>query len=176
MKPLTRAALLGAGSAIALVGLPLVADFAEAAEGADEADIAILNTAISLERAAIKAYQDALATGLLTPAVAALTARFSADHGAHRDALASAVTAGGGKATEAVLWLTYPPLNSQNDIVKFAMSVERRIASTYLPVIANLKDRRLAAFAGSILGVETTHVSVLASTLGVPAYESGFVS
>ncbi len=176
MKPLSRAALLGASSAIALVGMPLMAGFVEAAEHADASDIQTLNAAISLELAGIKAYQDALATGLLTPGVAAIAARFSADHGAHRDALAGAVTAAGAKPTEAVAWLSYPPLNSQADIMHFAMAVERKAAATYLSVIPDLKDRRLAGFAASILGVETTHVSVLASALGVASYETGFVA
>jgi rubrerythrin len=176
VKPLSRAALLGAGSAIALVGLPLVTGFVEAAERADASDISTLNAAISLELAAIKAYQDALGTGLLTPGVAALAARFSADHGAHRDALAAAVTAGGSSPTEATAWLTYPQFNTQNDILRFAMALERKAASTYLSVVPDLKDRRLAGFAAAILGVETTHVSTLANALSVPVYESGFVT
>lgn len=176
MTSLSRAALLGAGSAIALVGLPLVADFVEAAERADVADVSTLNAAIALELAAIKAYQDALGTGLLTPSVAAIAARFTADHAAHRDALAAAVTAAGYKPSEATAWLTYPPLNSQSDILRFAMAVERKAASTYLSVVPDLKDRKLAGLAASILGVETTHVSTLATALGVPGYESGFVA
>jgi rubrerythrin len=176
VKSLSRAALLGAGSAIALVGMPLVAGFVEAAEHADPADAATLNAAISLELAAIKAYQDALGTGLLTPAVAAVASRFTADHGAHRDALIAAVTAAGYTPSEATAWLTYPPLNTQSDILRFAMAVERKAASTYLSVVPELKDRRLAGLAASILGVETTHVSTLASALGVPSYESGFVA
>jgi len=176
VKPLSRAALLGASSAVALVGLPLVAGFVEAAERADAGDIATLNAAISLELAAIKAYQDALGTGLLTPGVAAIASRFTSDHGAHRDALSAAVTAGGYTPSQATAWLTYPPLNTQADILRFAMAVERKAAATYLSVVPDLKDRRLAGFAAAILGVETTHVSTLASALGVPVYESGFVS
>lgn len=57
MNTLSRAALLGAGSAIALVGLPRMTSFVEAAEKADPGDIATLNAAVELERAGIKAYQ-----------------------------------------------------------------------------------------------------------------------
>ncbi len=176
MKPISRAALLGAGSAIALVGLPLVADFVEAAERADAGDVATLNAAIALELAAIKAYQDALGSGLLTPAVAAIASRFTGDHAAHHEALAAAVTAAGYTPSEATAWLTYPPLNTQSDILRFALTVERKAAATYLSVVPELKDRKLAGLAASILGVETTHVSTLASALGVPSYESGFVA
>jgi rubrerythrin len=175
VKSLSRAALFGASSAIALVGMPLMAGFVEAAEHADAADVSTLNAAIALELAAIKAYQDALGTGLLTPSVAAIASRFTADHGAHRDALAAAVTAAGARPAEATAWLTYPPLNTQDDILRFAMVVERKAASTYLSVVPDLKDRRLAGLAAAILGVETTHVSTLASALGVPGYVSGFV-
>ena len=48
MNTLSRAALLGAGSAIALVGLPRMTSFVEAAEKADPGDIATLNAAVEL--------------------------------------------------------------------------------------------------------------------------------
>ncbi len=176
MKNMTRAALLGAGSAVALVGLPLMTRFVEAAQHADKADVDTLNAAIELERAGIKAYQDAGATGLLTPAVLEIANRFVSDHAAHRDALIGAVMAGGGTPSSGIVALEYPPLHDQTDILNFAMAVERKAAATYLSVIPDLKDRNLAATAASILGVETTHVALLANALGVGCYKSGFVS
>lgn len=175
MKSLTRSALLGAGSAIALVGLPLLGSFVDAAQSAAPEDLATLDAAIELERAGIKAYADAAATGLLSAPVLKIASGFSADHAAHRDALIAAVVAGGGTPSTATAKLDYPKLASATDVLEFAMVVERKAASTYLSVIPDLKDRRLAEVAGSILGVETTHVSTLAAALGVKPYPSGFV-
>ncbi len=160
MLPLSRAQLLAFGSAAGLIGAPLLASLAAAAQTADPADIDSLNVAIALERAGIKAYADGGATGLLTPPVAALAARFVADHTAHRDALIGAV----------------PPLATERDVIAFALVVEEKAASTYLSVIPDLKNRALAGVAASILGVETTHVSALAGALGTRVYTSGFVA
>jgi rubrerythrin len=61
--------------------------------------------------------------------------------------------------------ITYPPLKSQDDILNFAETLERGAATAYLGAVGSLQDRSLARVAGSILGVETTHVAILAYTL-----------
>jgi len=173
---LSRQALLGAGSAIALVGLPLMTSFVEAAQGADPADLATLNAAIALERAGIKAYSDGAATGLLSKPVLAVASGFMADHTAHRDALIAAVKAGGGTPTTETAKLAYPPLKTEADVLRFALVVEQKAASTYLSVIPDFKDRKLAEVAASILGVETTHVALLCNALNQPRpYTGGFM-
>jgi hypothetical protein len=161
----SRRRFVATASAVALVGVGLVRDLAEAAEAADPTDVALLNSGIELERAGIKAYTDAAATGLLSPAV----------HEAHRDALISAVRAGGGAVTVATLQLPYPPLASQADILGFALHVEHLAATKYLTIIPQLRDRDLAKASGSILGIETTHVALLAEALGQPAFPQPFV-
>jgi rubrerythrin len=177
MYTISRASLLGATSAIALVGLPLMTAFVDAATNADPNDLAMLNAAIELERAGIKAYTDAAATGLVSPPVLKVAQGFIADHAAHRDALIAAVRAGGGKPSDATAKLVYPSLKSEKDILAFAMVVEEKAASTYLSVIPDLKDRSLAQASAAILGIETMHVMVLASALGQPSpYKTSFVT
>ena len=161
----SRKKLLAGGTALAAFGPFLLSPFFAAAEAAEESDIAILQTAIKLERAGIKAYTDAAGTGLLSPGVLAVAKGFMADHEAHRDALIGAVKSAGVTPTDETTKLTYPSLKTQDDILAFAESVERQAASTYLAVIPAFKDRQLAKVAGSILGVETTHVAILAYTL-----------
>jgi rubrerythrin len=150
--------------------------FTEAAVAASPSDIAALNTAIPLERAGIKAYQDAAALHILSPAVLAVATGFMNDHIAHRDALIAAVKAGGGTPSPDTVKLTYPPLKTEKDILRFAESVERQAASAYLSVFPILKDQALAKVAASILGVETMHVGILASALGEGQPYHGFVS
>jgi hypothetical protein len=171
----SRRRFVATASAVALVGVGLVRDLAEAAEAADPTDVALLNSGIELERAGIKAYTDAAATGLLSPAVLKIALGFRSDHEAHRDALISAVRAGGGAVTVATLQLPYPPLASQADILGFALHVEHLAATKYLTIIPQLRDRDLAKASGSILGIETTHVALLAEALGQPAFPQPFV-
>ncbi|HEY8296557.1 MAG TPA: ferritin-like domain-containing protein [Candidatus Baltobacteraceae bacterium] len=177
MEGISRARLLASATAIGVLGMPLLTAFVDAAQNASPDDIATLNTAIELERAGIKAYDDAAATHLLAPGVLAVALSFRKDHVAHRDALIAAVKAGGGVPSAATAKLEYPALKTQNDILTFAKTVEERAASTYLSVIPDFKDRKLAGVAASILGVETTHVALLAQALNeLPAYPSAFVT
>ena len=148
---------------------------AEAAS-ADPHDLATLNAAIELERAGIKAYDDAAATKLLAPKTLGVALLFRRDHVSHLAALQAAVTSGGGTPSAKIAKLDYPQMTSEKDVLRFASTVEKLAASTYLSVIPDLKDRTLAQVAGSILGVETTHVGMLASVLGdFPPYPDGFV-
>jgi rubrerythrin len=161
----SRAKLLGTGSALALIGPTLLGPFIAAAEAASEGDIAILQFAAKSERTAIKAYTDAAGTGLLSPPVLAVAKGFMQDHEAHRDALEGAIKAAGVTPETGVAAITYPTLASQADILNFAETLERGAATAYLGAIPGFQDRNLAKVAGSILGVETTHVAILAYTL-----------
>ncbi len=176
MSSLRRAHLLAFGSAAGLIGAPLLTALAAAAQTADPADIDTLNVAIALERAGIKAYADAAATGLLSKPVLVLAGRFVADHTAHRDALIGAVRSAGFTPSDAIAPIATPPLATERDVLAFANVVEMKAASTYLSVIPDLKSRTLAGVAASILGVETTHVALLAEALQTRVYVSGFVS
>ena len=175
MGKMNRSHLLGFGTAAAAFGLPLLTQFAAAAATASPDDIAALNTAIELERAGIKAYNDAAATKLLSAPVLAVAARFIADHTAHRDALIGAVKAAGATPSNGIAPIAYPALASERDIIAFANTVEMKAASTYLSVVPDLNDRHLAAVAAAILGVETTHVALLSEILGIKTYPTGFV-
>ena len=175
MNLLNRAGLLAFGTASGIISVPLLTALAQAAQAADPADIDTLNTAIALERAGIKAYADAAATGLLSKPVLVLAGRFAADHTAHRDALIGAVRSAGSTPTDAVAPIVTPALASEHDVLAFANVVEMKAASTYLSVVPDLKNRALAGVAASILGVETTHVALLAEALQTRVYASGFV-
>jgi hypothetical protein len=173
---MTRGRLLTVAPASLIFTSGLVAMLQTAARGASKNDIDILNSAIPLERAGIKAYQDGAATGLLSAGVLEVAKGFMSDHMAHRDALIAAVKAAGGVPTDATTKLTYPDLKTQADILRFAESVERAAASAYLAAFTNLEDKNLAKAAVSILGVETMHAGVLTAALGQPAPYKGFVA
>jgi len=172
----TRSELLRTVPVAALFAGGLVAAFQTVAVAATPGDIAILNSAIALERAGIKAYRDGAASGLLQPAVLEVAKGFMSDHMAHRDALIAAVKAAGATPTDATAQLTYPSLKSQADVLAFAESVEKQAASAYLAAFGQLSDRNLARAAASILGVETMHAGILAAALGQGAPYHGFIS
>ncbi|MDP9111435.1 MAG: ferritin-like domain-containing protein [Candidatus Eremiobacteraeota bacterium] len=164
------ASALGASAALLVDGLTA------AAAGADPRDLSTLNAAIELERAAIKAYDDAEGTKLLSPPVLRFAALFKGDHQAHLAALMAAVSAGGGVPSLATAKLEYPQLAREKDVIAFARSIEEKAAATYLSVLPDLRDRALAQAAASILGVETMHVGILADALGsFSPYPTGFV-
>ncbi len=176
MERYPRRIFLGSGAALALVGTTLMRDFALAATVADPLDLATLNAALELESAGIKAYDDAARTKLLSPQSVKFTLGFRSDHIAHRDALAAAVRSGGATPSRRTARIAYPALRHEYDVLRFAKTFEELAASTYLSVIPDLRDRKLAQVAAAILGVETTHVSTLAQMLGTTnPYERGFV-
>ena len=161
----SRAKLLGTGSALVMIGPALLGPFISAAEAASQGDITILQSAARSERTAIKAYSDAAATGLLSPPILTVAKGFMQDHMAHRDALEGAIKAAGVTPETGVMAITYPPLKSEADILNFAETLERGAATAYLSSVPKLDDRNLAKVAASILGVETTHVAILDYTL-----------
>lgn len=176
MSSFSRGRLLAAAPVAALTASSLLLAFQSAAQAASPGDIAVLNSAIPLERAGIKAYEDAAALNILSPGVLAVAKGFIADHTAHRDALIAAVKASGGVPNPDTLKLTYPPLKTEKDILAFAETVERTAATAYLGVFPVLQDKALAKAAASILGVETMHVAILAGALGEGQPYHGFVS
>jgi hypothetical protein len=176
MSTISRATILTAVPTAALFG-GFLTSLVTAASAAPSKDIDLLNSAaIPLERAGIKAYEDAAALNILSPGVLTVAKGFLADHKAHLGALEAAVRAAGATPSTDVTALTYPPLKTQEDILKFAESVERTAASAYLSVFPVLEDKNLAKAAASILGIETMHVTVLAAALGQGIPYHGFIS
>ncbi|MBC5822155.1 MAG: ferritin-like domain-containing protein [Candidatus Eremiobacteraeota bacterium] len=71
----------------------------------------------------------------------------------------------------------HPPLHAEIDVLGFAYTIERMLADVHLAPVATYRNRDYAKTAASILGVETTHVALLAEALRRnPAYPSSFVA
>jgi hypothetical protein len=173
--PISRSQVIR-GAAFGLFAPSLISAMIAEAKGATSADIALLNSAIELENAGIKAYTDAFSLNLLSPGVLAVAKGFRSDHQAHAAALSAAVRSAGGTPSTSALRLQYPALKSQTDILSFAETVERTAATSYLTDIGKLSNPALSKLMASILGVETTHVATLATVLKQDRPYSGFVS
>lgn len=177
MPKISRAKALGATSALILTSPLAYASLVAAATKADASDIKLLNTAIALERAAVKAYADAAATNLLSPTALSVLKSFMNDHQAHLDALSAAVTQGGATPAPETATIAAATLANEADILSFAYTIERLAANTYLGSIAQFKNRDFATTAASIMGVDATHVALLAEALKKnPAYPTSFVT
>jgi rubrerythrin len=160
----SRTEILTGGMALAAVPA-LIAATASVAGAASSDDVALLNGAIELEYAGIKAYSDAAKLNLLSPPVLTVAKGFMADHQAHAAALSSAVKDAGGTPATTAAKLDYPPLKTQADVLAFAEKVERIAAAAYLASIGKISDPKHAQLMASILGIETTHVTTLAAAL-----------
>jgi rubrerythrin len=173
---LSRANALGAVTALGLLG-PIELRVAAAADHLDANDMKLLDGAIALERAAIKAYADATASNLLSAPVAAVLTQFSNDHAAQRDALTSIMQESGATPGSDTTVLTLNPPQNEADVLNNALAFERQLASYYLAAIPEFKNRDFAKTAGSILGVDATHVALLSEALRrTPAYPGGFLA
>lgn len=139
MPNISRATALGAATAAVVAAPVLFERLALAASKADPADIKLLNTAVPLERAAVKAYADADATNLLSPQARVVLKSFMADHQAHLDALVAAVAQGGATPSPDTATIPVPTLANELDILNYAYTIERLAASTYLSTIALFK-------------------------------------
>lgn len=145
------------------------------AEQATASDIELMNQAIELENAGIKAYSDAFSLNLLSAPVLEIAKGFQSDHQSHAAALAAAVKTAGGTPTTKTAKIEYPPLNSEADILAFAEHVERAAATEYLTDVGKVSTHAIARLMASILGVETTHVATLAAALKEERPYPGFV-
>ncbi len=176
MSTYTRARALAAAGALGLAA-PLLNQCAFAADKVDADDVKSIATELALERAAVKAYTDSAALGVVSPPVLAVLNGFLADHTAHRDALIAALTAAGQQVPQDPAPLDTPTLHAEADVLSFAYTVERMLADAHLGAVPAFKNRDYAKTAASILGIETTHVALLAEALRKnPAYPSSFVA
>jgi rubrerythrin len=172
-----KSGLLLSGAAIALLA---GRDALAAATGgaSTESDVRVLNTALATELEAIAAYQVGAESGLLKKPVLDLAVTFQGHHREHADLLAKTIAKLGGKAAEAKAKYTFPTetLKNQNDVLRFAASLEKGAVSAYLGAVPVFGNRDLAKAAASILGDEAMHWAVLRNALGEAPVPSAFMS
>lgn len=133
-------------------------------------DLDLLNRSLSGEFFGIAAYDAALGSGLLEESVADVARQFQADHKTHAAKIIGLIKSLDGTPIQpraAEDYATeYPPLNSQEDVLRYAVTLEQSAASGHLSTVANFEDRKLAELAASISGDEAMHWSVLLGALG----------
>jgi rubrerythrin len=173
---LGKSGLVLSGTAVALLAGREA--LAKGADAATEGDVRILNTALAAELEAIAAYQVGAESGLLAKAALDLAVTFQGHHKEHADVLAKTVVRLGGKPALARTKYVFPveKLKSQEDVLRFAASLEKGAVSAYLGAVPLFGNRELAKAAASILGDEAMHWAVLRNALGEAPVPSAFVS
>ncbi|MCI3953921.1 MAG: ferritin-like protein [Burkholderiales bacterium] len=173
---LGKSGLLLSGAAVALLaGRDVLA--AKGGKSA-EADVRILNTALGAELEAVAAYQVGAESGLLQKPVLDLAVTFQGHHKEHADILAKTIAKLGGKPVSAKSKYTFPTetLKNQNDVLRFAATLEKGAVSAYLGAVPIFGNRDLAKAAASILGDEAMHWAILRNAVGEVPVPSAFVS
>ena len=174
---LGKSGLLLSGAAVALMAGQdaLAATKGGAATGSD---IQILNTALGAELEAIAAYQLGAESGLLQKPVLDLAVTFQGHHKEHAEVLSKTIAKLGGKPVAAKSKYQFPTetLKNQNDVLRFAATLEKGAVSAYLGAVPLFGNRELAKAAASILGDEAMHWAILRNALGETPVPSAFMS
>ncbi len=168
---------LSATAVAILAGCESMASTTMANAETAQADIDTLNVALGLEHEAIAAYQVGAESGLLQRPVLNVAVGFQSDHKQHRDTLVSTIEQLGGTPV-GDMQHDFPveQLKNQEDVLRFALSLEEGAASAYLGTVPGFANRDLAQAAASIMGVETQHVAILRSALGENPVSAPFIS
>jgi rubrerythrin len=92
--------------------------------------------------------------------------------------LAGTITRLGGKPVAAKAKYTFPveTLKTQEDVLRFAATLEKGAVSAYLGAVPLFADRELSKAAASILGDEAMHWAVLRQAVGEEPVPAAFVS
>lgn len=164
---LRRGFTLG-GAAIAASAIPLLWSVRNAfAAGSDDATI--LASAIGLERVAVIAYDTAISSGLLSPALLRVARQFRAHEQEHADGLTTALTDLGGtpppvpKGVAAVDKVVkgLGDVKSQADVVNFVIELETAAVAAYYDAQPRLVEAKLMQTGASIMANEGQHLVVL---------------
>ena len=126
-------------------------------------DLGIARYAVTLEYVEVDFYKQAIASGKLKGQALELAKRFGQNEQQHVEALEGAIRKLGGQPP-ARPKANYP-LQSQPDILKFALDIESLGAAAYLAQADRIADKELLAAALAIHSVEGRHAAAFATLL-----------
>lgn len=146
----------------------------------DNKDIEILNQALNAERFAIAAYEIAAGTGLLSEGVIQVAKTFQNHHGQHAAKINETIKSLGGEAVKPLSQDEYAKklpstLIDEKSIIRYALTLEKGAAITYLNAIPEFENKKIAQAAASILGDEAMHWATLRNALGLTPVHIGFI-
>lgn len=143
------------------------------AEGSEEADIEILNSALDLEHMAVAAYK--AGASKLRGSVLDVAQQFLEQEQEHAQGLVAAIKDMGGTANRAKSSYDFPELSGEQAVLRFAMRIENTAVAAYIDALPKLSDAELRATAASIVTNEAEHIAVLRGALGLNRVPDAFV-
>jgi rubrerythrin len=175
---LTKAAIAAPLVAVGAATMPITR-FLPSAFAADGAapltDLDIAAYAVTVELAAVAAYQAAIKTGKLSPGSVTVGKSFAGHHNQHAGAFAALIGQANGKApttaNAAVLKAFGPMIASAPDeaaVLNIAYQIEEAAAATYLYSLGALNNKVAAGAVATILPIESQHAVVLGTALKKP--------
>lgn len=180
-RELLRRGIAVGGAAVAASSIPLLLSVRNAF-AKQAGDLAILESAITLERVAVLAYDTVLDGGLLDRPVARTVKLFRGHEAQHADALVAAMTAlrgavppkpTGVKDIDAVV-KGIGDVKSQTDVINFAIELETVAVAAYLDAHRKLQDAKLLQTSATIMANEGQHLVVLRQTADKPLVPNAF--
>ena len=142
-------------------------------------DIDLLNQSLAGEYFGVAAYEAAIGSTLLDDGTVAVARAFQSDHQAHAERLAELITERGGDCVEPLAAeayaAEYPPLNSAEDVIAYAIELESSATAADIASIAAYEDSSLAVVIAQIAGVEAQHWSALLAATGQPPVPAPFI-
>jgi len=140
----------------------------------DVNDVNVLNSALDLEHQAVASYTAALKVLRGENLRAARTFR---DHErAHVQALSQAIKGLGGKPNQAQRSYRFPRLATEDDALRFAMTLENTAIAAYIDAIPRLNTADLRAEGAAIVAAEAEHLAVLNGALRQRSAPTAFVT
>lgn len=153
------------------LGALITGILASPASAKTSVDIQILQTAPSLEKLAVATYGAALTLPFIkdgNPVVKKFAETTMAQHDAHKKAFQAQCKALGGEVQDnpnpkyaPVVEAAKPTLKSPADVVKLAATLEQVARDTYLADLSLFTDKESIKIMGSVMGVETQHLTIL---------------
>ncbi len=135
------------------------------------ADVALMNTGLALEHEANAAYQIAIDGRQLRRNLVPAAQLFQSHHREQREGLVATIRAFGGQpvaarsAQEYAAGFNVPSLRAQNDVLRLLARIELNAANTYIGMVENFQDRRLAKIASRLAADDVMHWTALAGLL-----------
>jgi len=167
---LTKAAVAAPLVAVGAATMPITRFLpsAFAAEGAAPlTDLDIAAYAVTVELAAVAAYQAAVKTGKLSPGSVTVGKSFASHHNQHAGAFSALI----GQANAAVLKAFGPMIASAPNeaaVLDIAYQIEEAAAATYLYALGAMQNKAAAGAVATILPIESQHAVVLGTALKKP--------
>ncbi len=169
LTEITRGSFLARGAMAAgalSMGPGVASALAHAKHGAfSGGDVGIVNSLLTLEKIEADFYKQALAAQGLEPDVKKLLDLISKNEAEHVQSLDQALKGLGGKP-EAAPQTSFPPLTSQDEVLRVAIELEEAGVYAYNGAVTQIQSKDLVQAAASIAQVEARHAGALREIAG----------